>query len=199
MWILKISTALLEHLKAQSLHSVNCIISFDISTLCATIPYDKLKCILKKIINHCFFRKSGYRRFQYVVLGYTDTYFVPDHSDTPQKYSETDVIKMLDYLIDNIFVELGGWIFKKTIGIPIGTNCAPLLTDLFLYSFEADFVQSLIKAGKTRLTQQFNFTYRNIDDVLSPNNSKFPEYLEFIYPRDLEIKETTETTTSASY
>ena len=55
---------------------------------------------------------------------------------------------MLDYLIDNIVVEeFGGRIFQQTIGIPIGTNCAPLLADLFLYLHEADFVRSLNKAG----------------------------------------------------
>jgi hypothetical protein len=27
--------------------------------------------------------------------------------------------------------------------IPMGTNCAPLLADLFLYSYEADFMQGL--------------------------------------------------------
>ena len=67
------------------------------------------------------------------------------------------------------------------------------------FDTKADFVQSLIKAGKKRLAQQFNFTYRYIDDVLSLNNSKFPEYLEFIYPREIEIKETTENTIFASY
>ena len=70
------------------------------------------------------------------------------HSDAPQKYSDADVIKMLEYLIDNIFVEFGGRIFQQTIGIPMGTNCAPLLADLFLYSYEAEFVQSLLQAGK---------------------------------------------------
>ena len=53
--------------------------------------------------------------------------------------------------------------------------------------------------GKTRLAQQFNLTYRYMDDVLSLNNSTFSEYLDCIYPRELEIKETTETATSASY
>ena len=107
-----------------------------------------------------------------------------DHSDAPQKYSDADVIKMLEYLIDNIFVEFGGRIFQQTIGIPMGTNCAPLLADLFLYSYEAEFVQSLPQAGKKHLAQQFNFTYRYIDDVLPPKNTKFAEYLEFTYPRE---------------
>ena len=147
---------------AQSLHSVNSINSFDFSTLYTTIPHDKLKSKLKAIINQCFFHKNGNRRFQYVVIGYKDTYFVRDHSDAPQKYSDADVIKMLEYLIDNIFVEFGGRIFQQTIGIPMGTNCAPLLADLFLYSYEAEFVQNLLQAGKKHLAQQFSFTYRYI-------------------------------------
>ena len=61
-----------------------------------------------------------------------------------KKYSDADVIKMLEYLIDNIFVEFGGRIFQQTIGIPMGTSCAPLLADLFLYSYEEEFVQSLL-------------------------------------------------------
>ena len=84
MWILKNSKELLENLKAQSLHSVNSIKSFDFSTLYTTIPHDKLKSKLKEIINQCFFHKNGNRRFQYVVTGYKDTYFVRDHSDAPQ-------------------------------------------------------------------------------------------------------------------
>ena len=150
------------------------------------------------ILYECFFHKNGNLRFQYVVIGYKDTYFVRDHSDAPQKYSDADVIKMLEYLIDNIFVEFGGWIIQQTIGIPMGTNCAPLLADLFLYSYEAEFVQSLLQAGKKHLAQQFNFTYRYIVDVLSLKNTKFAEYLEVINPRELEIKETMEAAASSS-
>ena len=102
---------------------------------------------------------------------------------------------MLEYLIDNIFVEFGGRIFQQTSGISMGTNCAPLLADLFLYSNEAEFVQSLLQAGKKHLAQQFNFTYRYIDDVLSLKNTKIAEYLEFIYPR--EIRETTDAASSS--
>jgi hypothetical protein len=45
------------------------------------------------------------------------------------------VISMLEFLIDNIFVSFGGTLFQQVVGIPMGTNCAPLLTDLFLYSY----------------------------------------------------------------
>ena len=90
-------------------------------------------------------------------------------------------------------------VFQQTVGIPMGTNCAPLLADFFLYSYEADFIQSLLSTGKKHLASRFNLTYRYIDDVLSINNPEFENYLGQMYPAELEIKDTTESTTSASY
>ena len=90
-------------------------------------------------------------RLQYVFIGYKDTYFVRDHSDAPQKYSDADVMKMLEYVIGNIFVEFGGWIFQQTIGIPMGTNCASLLADLVLYSYEAELYKVSSKQARNTL------------------------------------------------
>ena len=81
----------------------------------------------------------------------------------------------------------------------MGTNCAPLLADLFLYSYEAEFIQTLIKSGKRHLAKSFCFTYRYIDDVLSINNPKFRDYINIIYPVELEIKDTTDANHHASY
>ena len=60
-------------------------------------------------------------------------------------------------------------------------------------------IQSLLSTGKKKLASQFNFTYRYIDDVLSINNPDFENYLGQMYPAELEIKDTTESNTSASY
>ena len=57
----------------------------------------------------------------------------------------------------------------------------------------------MLSAGKKRLASQFNFTYIYIDDVLSINNPDFENYLGQMYPPELEIKDTTESNTSASY
>ena len=105
----------------------------------------------------------------------------------------------LYFLVDNIFVVFAGKVFQQIIGIPMGTNCAPFLADIFLYSYEAEFIQSLLSTGRKRLASQFNFTYRYIDDVLSINNPDFENYLGQMYPPELEIKDTTESNTSASY
>ena len=84
-------------------------------------------------------------------------------------------------------------VFQLTVGIPMGTNCAPLLVDLFLYFYEADFIQRLLKKNEKKLPRSFNFTFRYIDDVLSINNSRFGDFADRIYPIELEIKDTTNT------
>ena len=77
---------------------------------------------------------------------------------------------------------------QQVVGIPMGTNCAPLLTDLFLYSYESEFLQKLVKHNKIHEARAFNFTYRYIDDVLSINNSRFVRFLPLIYPPELKLK-----------
>jgi hypothetical protein len=50
-----------------------------------------------------------------------------------------------------------------------------------------------------KLARSFNFTFRYVDDVLSLNNSRFGNFVDRIYPIELEIKDTTDTDRSASY
>ena len=51
------------------------------------------------------------------------------------------LIKMFNFLVDNIFIEVGTKVFQQVIGIPMGTDCAPLVADLFLFSFEFEFMK----------------------------------------------------------
>ena len=102
-------------------------------------------------------------------------------------------------MIDNIFVIFGLRVFQQSVGIPMGAYCAPLLAGLFLHSYEADFIQELLKKNEKKLARFFNLTFRYIDDVLSLNNSKFGDFVDRIYPIELEIKDTTDTDKSSSY
>ena len=82
----------------------------------------------------------------------------------------------------------------------MGTNCAPLLADLFLYSYENEFLDKLIKEGKRKLARIYSIlSYRYIDDLISFNNKRFKEFISDIYPKELTISETTESTSVASY
>ena len=70
-----------------------------------TIPHAKLKSRLLKLIKNAFRYKNGYKRYENIVVGSTSTYFVKNTSNANNKYTENDVIEMLDFSIDNIFVE----------------------------------------------------------------------------------------------
>ena len=69
----------------------------------------------------------------------------------------------------------------------------------FQYSNEADSIQYLLSTGMKQLASRFNLTYRYIYVVMSINNPEFENYLGQMYPAKLEIKDTTETITLASY
>jgi hypothetical protein len=73
------------------------------------------------------------------------------------------------YLIDNIYIQFGGTVFQQTIGIPMGTNCAPLLADLFLLTYEYDYLAQLTKKD-IHQARKFNLSFRYIDDLLCANN-----------------------------
>ena len=83
----------------------------------------------------------------------------------------------------------GGGGFQQIVGIPMGKNCAPLLADIFLYSYGAEFMQALLSAGKKRLVSQFNFTYRYIDGVLSVGGPDFENCLGRMCPPELGIRD----------
>ena len=86
----------------------------------------------------------------------------------------------------------------EAANIYLSANCAPLFADLFLYSYEAEFIQGFLKKNERKLAIFFNLTFRYIDDVLSLNNCKFGDFVDHIYPMELEIKDTTDTDRSVS-
>jgi hypothetical protein len=98
------------------------------------LPHDKLKTRWKETIHKAFSHRNYGSKF--VVLGYTSTYFSNKIQKGKTCYFEEQVISMLEFLIDSIFVSFGGTLFQQAVGIPMGTNCAPLLADLFLFSYE---------------------------------------------------------------
>ena len=52
---------------------------------------------------------------------------------------------MLTFLLDNIFIRFGTKLYRQVVGIPMGTNCSPLVADLFLFCYERDFFCSGIQ------------------------------------------------------
>ena len=55
--------------------------------------------------------------------------------------SESD--EALSFLLGNIYIRFGTKLFRQILGIPMVTNCAPLVDELFLFCYESDFMRSL--------------------------------------------------------
>ena len=69
--------------------------------------------------------------------------------------------------------QFGGPLFRQVIGNPIRANCAPLLADLFLCSYENEFLENMIRSGHRRLARSFNLRYRYTDNLIVFNSKKF--------------------------
>ena len=95
---------------------------------------------------------------------------------------------MIEFSINNIFVQFAGCLFRQVIRIPLGTNCAPLHADLFLYSYGNEFLDNMIRGGNRRYCRSFSLCYRYIDDLIAFNNKKFLDYLKEIYPSQLTVE-----------
>ena len=74
------------------------------------------------------------------------------------------------YLLDNIYIRFGTKLYRQIVGIPMGTNCAPLIVDLFLFCYERDFMTSLSNVKQAEIFEAFKSTSRYLDDLLNIDN-----------------------------
>ena len=93
----------------------------------------------------------------------------------------------LHYLLDNIFIRFVSKLYRQIEGIPMGTNCAQLVADLFLFCYERDFMLSLSDNNQTNIIEAFNSTSRYLDDLLNIDNPYFEQMVDQIYPTELHL------------
>ena len=85
------------------------------------------------------------------------------------------------FLIDNIYIRFGAKLFRQIVDIPMGTNCAPLVADLFLFCYERDFMMSLSFENQSEIIEAFSSTSRYLDDLLNIDNTYFDGLISQIY------------------
>ena len=199
-WIVKNSTSLLSSLDQLDVRTAKSVQTFDFSTLYTSIPHDLLKSRISNLVHNAFRKKDGSVRYTHIKLTRAKGYFTHDiNGGGDNMFTADSICKMIEFLIDNIFVQFGGRLYRQVIGIPMGTNCAPLLADLFLYSYENEFLDNMIRSGHRRLARSFNLCYRYIDDLIVFNNKKFLDYLKKIYPSQLTVEKANKSDHLADY
>ena len=96
-------------------------------------------------------------------------------------------VKLLLSSWKNIYVQFDGMVHQQIMGIPMGTNCAPLIADLFLYCYERDFMSDLQKSKRFDLIDTFNDTSRYRDDMFTIDNPEFEKHIPDVYPAELQL------------
>ena len=81
----------------------------------------------------------------------------------------------------------------------MGTNCAPLVADLFLYYYERDFMDSLNHDNQADVIEAFNSTSRYLDDLLNIDNPYFESMVDQIYPPELQLNKANISDTEAPF
>ena len=158
---------------------------FDLYIINSTIPHKQLKDALKVLIMNVMSRHA----FSLMNCNASRAYLSSEANTKYLTLDAKELCTLVNYLIDNIYVKFGTRLFRQTVGIPMGTDCAPLLADLFLHYYEFEFMQLAMKRD-IHLARKFNSTFRYIDDLQSQNNPFFGNYISEIYPKELELKET---------
>ena len=105
-------------------------------------------------------------------------FFTADMYKYYNLWSCQKVCEALVYLLDNIYIRFG------TKGIPIGTNCAPLVSDLFLLCYERDFMKFLSRENQADMIEALNSTSRYLEDLLNIDNIEFEHTVDRIYPAE---------------
>ena len=103
----------------------------------------------------------------------------------------------LIYVLDNIYIRFGTKLYRQIVGIPMGTNCAPLVADLFLFCYERDFMTSLSDVKQAEIIEAFKSTSRYLDDILNIDNPYFEGMVNCIYPSELQLNKANTSDTEA--
>jgi hypothetical protein len=124
--------------------------------------------------------------FKYLAVTGSSASWVKKKDNNPKQptlyHTASSLSALLTILVDNTVLAVGDSIYKQTIGIPMGTNCAVFLANFYLYTFELAFIRKLISQGRTRELLSFTHTFRYIDDILVTLNPFFDRLFHTIYP-----------------
>ena len=120
MWILKNSRSLLSSLDQLDVCTATSVQTFDFSTLYTSIPHDLLKSRISNLVHNAFRKKDGSVRYTHIKVSRAQGYFTHDiNGGGDGMYTADNICRMIEFLIDKIFVQFGGTLFCQVIGIPI--------------------------------------------------------------------------------
>ena len=213
-WVIDNSKPVLERInRLNAIGQCVSVDTFDFKDLYTRIPHQDLKDKLKYVIDLAF-ENSKYKDVALVCARKDQGSFFKEIGSLGKKAKQTaftkdKVIEMVNYLIDHIFIKVGNRCFRQKEGIPMGTDCGPLLANLYLFGCEYSWLlkkwdkkdsEGKDKDDDTRrcdrsLVTAFAHCFRYIDDLITFNNKNvLSDHWQDIYPWLKLEKENTDST-----
>ena len=125
-WSIKNLCEVLNKLKSRGFRASS-LSKYDFSTLYTTLPHNLIKDKLVDLIERTFQREGSL----YIACNDRNAFFTSDAVRNYNLWSCQKVCEALTFLLDNIYIRFGSKLYRQIVGIPMGTNCAPLVADLF--------------------------------------------------------------------
>ena len=133
-----------------------CQLTYDFSTLYISLPHNLIKEKLTNLTEWTFKREGS----PYIACNERQASFTSGDTKRYKLWSCQNVCEALIYLLDNIYIRFGTKLYRQSVGIPMGTNYAPLVADLFLFCYERDFRTSLSDVKQAEIIEEFKSTSR---------------------------------------
>jgi len=132
--------------------------SFDFSTLYTKIDLVDLKAHMRVLINKVFNQMLKLDHFKFLMVQKPALNFrflwLKNKAEINlfeifsfKVAEDSDLISWLDFLLDNLFLCFGQGVYRQCIVIPMGTNSVVYLANFYLFSYEFDFIQRLLKSN----------------------------------------------------
>ena len=160
--------------------------TYDFKTLYTSIPHNKLKENMNKFIKKVFEIKDK----KYINVSSSSVYFTKRRGKN-LSFSAEEIIKHVAFIIDNSYIEYKGKVYRQKIGIPMGTNSAPHIANIFLHVYEYLHVHKLLDEGNEIDAKLLKNLFRFQDDcIVFEDEDMFDTEIASIYPTEMVLENT---------
>lgn len=190
-WIVQSTKEALERVQeANREGNVNRVGSFDFSTLFTTLEHESLVEEIGWVVREGF-RTMGEEK-ELVVRG-GEAYWrkkTDKVRDGDLIVTAETLIEWVRVLVESVYVVYGETAWRQKVGVPMGTDCAPFLANLYLFAKEYKWIRQKVEEGEEELAKSLRHTSRYVDDLLALNDGgTLLRHWQDIYPPNLSLQQ----------
>ena len=115
--------------------------TYDFSIFFITLPHNLIKEKLSELIEQTFNREGSL----YLACNDKNAFFLLNKRKRYKLWLCQKMCDALYYLLDNIFIRFGSKLYRQIVSISMGTHCATLVADLFLFCYIRETLCCLCK------------------------------------------------------